>query len=308
MNSKADLDRKNRLQRAPERRIINFNRLGFSHSVALGRYEYHAVKLGLATHSHPNAVEICYLERGWQIYRAGGREYRLVGGDLFVTAPGELHDTGGQPEDCGILYWLLLQIPREGESFLMLTPSDGAVLADRLSHFPEHQFPGRPALKQIFNQLFEIYDGPSSPLKHISAANRLLYCILEILDCSNQHFQRRCSPEIQRIVEFIQSSAEEGFSLEELAEKADLSLSRFKARFKSEVGVGPHEFVLRTRIGAAKQALVHEKLSVTDIAMRFAFSSSQYFATAFKRFTHMTPVQFRATAGNFTLPLRDRGV
>ena len=49
----------------------------------------------------------------------------------------------------------------------MLTPSDGAVLADRLSHFPEHQSPGRPALKQIFNQLFEIYDGPSSPLKHI---------------------------------------------------------------------------------------------------------------------------------------------
>ncbi|SPF46107.1 putative Helix-turn-helix-domain containing protein AraC type [Candidatus Sulfotelmatobacter kueseliae] len=308
MNSKADLDRKNRLQRAPERRIINFNCLGILPVVALGRYEYHAVKLGLATHSHPNAVEICYLERGCQIYRAGGREYRLVGGDLFVTAPGESHDTGGQPEDCGILYWLLLQMPRESESFVMLPPNDGAVLADRLSHFPERQFPGRPALKQFFNQLFEIYDEPSSPLKRIRVVNQLLCCILEILDCSNQHFQRRCSPEIQRIVEFIQSSAEEEFSLEELAEKADLSLSRFKARFKSELGVGPHEFVLRTRIGAAKQALLHEKLAITDVAMRFGFSSSQYFATAFKRFTHTTPVQFRASRGNFTLPLRDGGV
>jgi AraC-like DNA-binding protein len=47
--------------------------------------------------------------------------------------------------------------------------------------------------------------------------------------------------------QMIRSCLEEEFSLEDLAEKIDLSLSRFKARFKSEMGIGPHEFMFATR-------------------------------------------------------------
>src|SRR5579872_1198639 len=117
-----------------ERRIVDFQGLGIPDVQSLGRYEYHAVRPGLNRHCHPNAVEITHLIRGSQIYRAGGKEYRLVGGDLFVTAPGELHDTAGQPEDCGILYWLIVRMPDEGGSLLMLPPADSAVIASRLAH------------------------------------------------------------------------------------------------------------------------------------------------------------------------------
>lgn len=303
MNARAIQKRK-----TPDRHIINFQALGISDVVSLGRYEYHVVQPGLTQHAHPHSVEICYLERGCQIYRVAGREYRLVGGDIFVTGPGEPHDTGGHAEDCGILYWLILQMPLVNGSLLTLPPSDSAVLASRLSRLPEHQFPGHPTLKQRFHRLFELYDKPDFPLKRITVVNQLLTCVLEILECSDQHFQRSCSPEMQQITKFIELSLEEEFSLQELAERSGLSLSRFKARFKAEVGVGPHEFVLRSRIEAAKKSLLDEKLSVTDTAMRFGFSSSQYFATVFRRFTHMTPIQFREAAGNIVPLLRDGGL
>jgi AraC-like DNA-binding protein len=288
-----------------ERRIVDFQGLGIPDVQSLGRYEYHAVRPGLNRHCHPNAVEITHLIRGSQIYRAGGKEYRLVGGDLFVTAPGELHDTAGQPEDCGILYWLIVRMPDEGGSLLMLPPADSAVIASRLAHLPAAHFPGRPVLQQIFRQLFEIYDQPPDELNRVTVVNQLLRCILEVLDCANHHQKRNCSAEIARIVRIVRSSPEEEFSLDELAEEMGLSLSRFKARFKAEMGIGPHEFIVRTKVEAAKQSLLHERDTVTNVAMRYGFSSSQYFATVFRRFTCVTPAEFRASSGFCSVPLRD---
>lgn len=292
-------------RKTTERHIINFQQLGILDVLSLGRYEYHVVQPGLTQHAHPHSVEICYLERGYQIYRAGNREYRLVGGDVFVTGPGEPHDTGGHPEDCGILYWLILHMPKKGGSLLMLPPDDSAVLAYRLSHLPDRHFSGRPALKGVFRRLFELEDQAHFPLKRTAVINQLLSCIFEVLDCSDRHLQRCRSSQIQRVVAFIEASTEEQVSLEELAEKAGLSLSRFKARFKAEVGVGPHEFALRARIAAAKKALLDESLSVTDVAMRYGFSSSQYFVTVFGRFTRMTPGRYRSSGGKVIPLLRD---
>jgi hypothetical protein len=44
-----------------------------------------------------------------------------------------------------------------------------------------------------------------------------------------------------------------------------------------------------TRIAVAEKRLALRRDSVTEIALELGFSSSQYFATVFKRFTGMTP-------------------
>jgi AraC-like DNA-binding protein len=275
-----------------ERRVLDLGCVGFAEVPVFGRYEYFSAHPGLKTHTHPGTVEICYLERGCQTYRAGGREYHLVGGDLFVTAPGEPHDTGGHAEDRGILYWLNLKIPRPGESLLMLPAAESAALMTKLSTLPERQFAGRPVLKQIFNDIFALCERPASLLARVAVGNELVRFALEVINCAYTREGLHPSPRIAKIVERIKSDPGGSYSLAGLAEEAGLSLSRFKTKFKAHMGIAPHEFILRCKVEAAKKFLLDENRNVTDTAMDLGFSSSQYFATVFKRFTQQTPGEF----------------
>jgi len=275
-----------------ERRVLDLACVGLAEVPVFGRYEYFSAHPGLKTHTHPGTVEICYLERGCQTYRAGGREYHLVGGDLFVTSPGEPHDTGGHAEDRGILYWLNLRIPQTGASMLMLPPAESAALMAKLSGLPERQFAGRPLLKQIYNEIFALCEQPSQPLVRIAVANELVRCVLEVINCAYRQESLHRSPLIGRIVERIKSDPGGNYSLNGLADETGLSLFRFKTKFKAQMGIAPHEFILRCKVDAAKKFLLEDNRNVTNTAMELGFSSSQYFATVFKRFTQQTPVEF----------------
>jgi AraC-like DNA-binding protein len=279
--------------------------MGLDEVPVFGRYEYSSAHPGLTTHAHPHTVEICYLERGCQTYRVRGREYHLVGGDIFVTAPDEPHDTGGYAEDRGILYWVNLRMPQRDRSVLMLPPTESAALMNKLATLPDRHFVGRPVFKEIFNEVFALCEQPAEPLVRVAIVNELVRCVLAVISCAQEHIGLHRSPPIARIVERVKSYPDRDYSLVDLAEEAGLSLSRFKANFKAQMGLAPHEFVIRCKIDLAKKLLLDERKSVTDTAMELGFSSSQYFATVFKRFTHQTPIEFR-TRGP-AIPLR-RGI
>jgi len=275
-----------------ERQVLNLDYMGLAEVPVLGRYEYRSAHPGLRTHTHPRTVEICYLVRGYQTYRAGGREYHLVGGDVFVTPPGEPHDTGGHAEERGILYWLNLRIPDRGESMLMLPVAESAALRTKLSSLPQRHFPGKPILKQIFNDIFALCEKPAKPLVRVAIVNQLVRFVLEVINCAHHRESLHCSPRIARIAERIRSDPSQNYLLADLADEAGLSLSRFKTKFKAQLGIAPREFILRCKVDAAKRSLLNQDRKVTDTAMELGFSSSQYFATVFKRFTQQTPVEF----------------
>jgi AraC-like DNA-binding protein len=74
-----------------------------------------------------------------------------------------------------------------------------------------------------------------------------------------------------------------------LAQVAGLSPSRFQAAFKQETGIPPAEFALSARITEASRRLARPGADVTSVAFSLGFSSSQYFASAFRRFTNISP-------------------
>ena len=287
------IERDRKLCLANARRVVDFTDQGIGEVLALGRYEYHSVQPGLSPHCHPGAVEICYLERGCQTYRLEGEEHRLVGGDLLVVPPGMIHDTGESPEDCGVLYWLILQLPAASQTLFNLSQSESAAIAEKLAGIAGRKFVGRPVLRGIFKKLFELHDLETALLKALSIRHQLLCCLLEVLHCAENDKGRAISADIQRVVARVQAHPEEEFSLEVLAKVARLSLSRFKVKLKDEMGIAPREFILRVKMESAKRALEGNRGSVTEIAVELGFNSSQYFATVFKRFTQTTPVAYR---------------
>lgn len=101
------------------------------------------------------------------------------------------------------------------------------------------------------------------------------------------------SPTIRNAIQRIHDQPTQMFAIRELARWCGLSESRFKERFRDEVGVPPAEYMMRRKIDAAKALLLSGDQTVTKIALDLGFSSSQYFATTFRRYTGRTPGEYR---------------
>ena len=258
----------------------------------LGRYQYASSHLGLLPHSHRAAIEICFLERGEQTYRVGGFLYRLRGNDQFFTLPGEVHDTANLPQERGILYWLILKL-EPSKAFLGLSEYGAARLKRELGRMPARHFRAHPESARILGEIDDLLRKGRkyrTPFRELRLQALLLQYLTRTIEASHRGLLGSASPLMQRILRYIDDHLNEPAQVSRLAQVARLSESRCKARFKREIGVPPAEFWLRKKIERAIVLL--KSRSVTEVAYELGFSSSQYFATVFKRYTLVNPSQF----------------
>jgi len=278
-----------------ERKIVDFRKLGFKDVLALGRYSYAHAHEPLPGHSHGDMFEVCYLDEGTQRYEVEGKEYILKGGDVFVTFPNEVHGSGVFLQSRGRLYWMLIALPSKRERFLNLPPKDGQELVGRLLNIFRCHFKGGSQLKSHLERIFSAHDGSDMTLKSAKIKNRVLLFLLEVLERAEHHTRNVITPPIKASLRYIDEQIfEEMPQIPDLARIAGLSVSRFKARFKEETGLSPGSCIVQRRVERAKELLKNTGLPITDIGFQLGFSTSQYFATVFKRLTTMKPVEWRS--------------
>jgi AraC-like DNA-binding protein/quercetin dioxygenase-like cupin family protein len=280
-----------------ERRIADFRPLGFRDVQVLGRYRYGEAHPALPLHSHGKMIEICYLESGRQTYRVGSQRFDLNGGDVFVTFPNELHGSAESPEGKGVLYWMLIRIPAGRQRFLSLNRTDASLVLNRLLNLAVRHFFIGQEIGYILRQAMEVFDRGEDSLRCVRLQSVLLRFVLEVLDASCG-MRRRVSPEIQAVQTLITENLTQALPVSRLARSAHMSESRFKARFKAEVGAPPADYAMRQRIDRSIELLRHTELPVTRIALSLGFSSTQYFATVFRRYTGIAPSECRQQRDN----------
>jgi AraC-like DNA-binding protein len=78
-----------------------------------------------------------------------------------------------------------------------------------------------------------------------------------------------------------------------MAEKFDMSYSKFRRDFKNHTGMAPLQYQLLLKIEKSKELLVKTDLKAKEIAFQMGFESDYYFSRIFKQKVGMTPVQFR---------------
>ncbi|WP_425501862.1 helix-turn-helix domain-containing protein [Paraliobacillus salinarum] len=81
--------------------------------------------------------------------------------------------------------------------------------------------------------------------------------------------------------------------METLAKKANSSTYHFIRTFTKETGVTPYQYVMNTRIAAARFLLKASDASIKDIAFSTGFQSESSFCTCFKKIEQLTPSQYR---------------
>lgn len=265
---------------------------GVSH---LGRLNYEKARHPLGSHRHHDAMEICYLARGRQTYVVNGTSFQLKPGDVFVTFPNEIHSSGGEPEEKSILYWLVVDLEARDPLFL-LPLVEARLLRDALASLNRRHFQAARNLNAPLDQAIVEFR-KEGPWRYPRVRNHLLEFVTRIIEtaATNDGEGGRHSPTINSVLTYIEKNLDRAANVNDLAKVANLSASRFKQKFKQEVGIPPGEYFLRRKIEAAEEMLSRDRLTVTDVAFRLGFSSSQYFATVFKRFNAISPLAFRKT-------------
>lgn len=99
--------------------------------------------------------------------------------------------------------------------------------------------------------------------------------------------------QLQQAIDYIHTYLDRDLSLAELAGVVNISPTYFASLFKQEMGISPHQYVIRQRVERAKVMLIKTDLAIADIALQVGFSSQSHLTQQFKRLTGLTPKQVR---------------
>jgi len=98
---------------------------------------------------------------------------------------------------------------------------------------------------------------------------------------------------IDSTIHYIRQHHTERLTVEELARQAGLSPRQLHRKFKDVFGLSVQDFLIKTRIQAASDALLHSSESIAAIAARFSFCDQSAFTQLFRKHTGLTPLKFR---------------
>jgi AraC family transcriptional regulator len=102
----------------------------------------------------------------------------------------------------------------------------------------------------------------------------------------------------KRVTEFIEEHLAEEISLAALAELVDLSVFHFARAFTQSFGMPPHRYHMARRMDFARSLLQMPALSVTQIGIQIGFRETSSFTRAFRKFTGLTPTEYRRQREN----------
>jgi PAS domain S-box-containing protein len=100
-------------------------------------------------------------------------------------------------------------------------------------------------------------------------------------------------PELAAAVAHIQKHYDQPLRITHLAKMTSLSIYQFEKRMKKVFHMTAGQFIMQTRIDAARDMLAHSPKQIVKIALECGFCDQSAFARQFKQVTGLTPSAFR---------------
>lgn len=255
----------------------------------LGHVHYLEARTPLSPHTHDGLTEFVYIESGSQCYCASGRDYPVRQGEVFFTLPGELHYTSGISEEISRFYYFIIDLPLALSFIRSPAETENVSLQSFFQEKGSRVFSSSPVLPDRLKALLKCIRTKDF-YYHTHIRNALSETLLALAAPSLK--ERETLP-LTRSLHFIEEHIGERICVSRLAQTENMSLSAFHRHFQQSTGFPPAEYVLRRKVEKSKELLCNGKDSITAIAYQCGFSSSQYYATVFKRFCYVTPTEYR---------------
>lgn len=252
----------------------------------------------LRSHTH-TGFEITFVEEGkihWILEK--DQPFCFGGGDISLVQPGVLHQGESRVLQPAAIHWLIIDpLAENAEKNTPFTRDQILYIHKKLSSFGNASVRSSSLLAELFQLLRECMEShlkkSQDPLLPSQAQMLASQIVIETVRAFEVNSQKVESDPVRQAMELMISRLEEKLSMPEIAAKVGLGASRFYAVFKKEIGQTPVDYLQQLRCERAREYLANTDETITNIAFRLGFSSSQYFADCFRRHIGQSPSEFR---------------
>lgn len=134
-------------------------------------------------------------------------------------------------------------------------------------------------------------------IQQIDTMETLCYKLQEIVetfsDSMFRYIPTKNNEIIKKAMVYISQNFHSNITLEDVANHVHLHPSYFSTMFKQSIGSSFKEYINMVRIEESKRLLTNTDFSIIDIAIAIGFEDQSYFSKVFKKYTGLTPKQFR---------------
>lgn len=262
---------------------------------------------GLVSHRN-EGIELTYLDRGHLDFCVENRDFVLNPGAFTVTRPWQPHSIGTPCVGASRLYWIILDVgtrqPHQSwkwPDWLIMSKQDLESLTNLLRQNEQPVWLGTDEVGRCFRDIGKLIEKageiPTTGSRLALLINELFICILEMLQSHNVP----CDTELTSVdrsvcmfLEDLENSLDEPWTLDSMAEHLGLKRTRFAYYCKKQTNRTPMQYLNYRRVQYAKSLITaNPERDLTRIGFECGFSSSQYFATVFRRIEGLSPREFR---------------
>lgn len=149
---------------------------------------------------------------------------------------------------------------------------------------------------KVFLSILRLFSMNKDPMPLGFMGNHIKHEIIFFIlcgPCGSQFLQSiiniQQAGEIYNINSWIKEKFRNAFTVEELAEKRNMSVSLFHQKFKSAVGMGPLQCQKRLRLTEARRLMLDENRNVTEASFEVGYESVSQFTRDYRKIFGLTP-------------------
>jgi len=146
------------------------------------------------------------------------------------------------------------------------------------------------SILKVNNQLLSV-------IPTIKSIDDLCYKLQEAIDvfteCMFEHVPGKNAEIVKKAIHYISKNFASPITLETVAREVHLTPAYFSSMFKQSTGSTFREYLNMVRIEESKRLLSNTDYSLLDIAIATGFEDQSYFSKVFKKYTGLTPKQYR---------------
>ncbi len=258
-------------------------------------------KNSLRIHHHV-MIELSLILKGRGIYKAGDRTYSIEAGDIFLYRPNESHCITDIDED-GMTLLNLHIAPNYlyntfqgaiGSDYIKILSINYNIGSNKLNDFLSAS--KTDEIRRLILKIKEEGENRQSDFLTV-----ILNCVCNVMieiarnfpEDPAQNNKKRSYRQVMSAIDYINAHCCEQITLANVAKSVGYSRCYCSDAFKNCLGMSVWEYICIKRIEKALTLIKTTDKNILDIATECGFNNTANFNKIFKKYTHMSPREFR---------------